>query len=234
MKPTVRAVLVISGALAIAAAVVWFLWLPDYRPHLDQGERYGVDVSNHQGEIDWVRVRRDSIAFAYIKATEGGDFVDRRFSANWEAASKAGLRTGAYHFFTLCTPGETQARNFLRVVPNDPQALPPAVDLELAGNCTDRPARATVLRELSEFLRLVEPAFGRRALLYIGDDFEDRYQVRRTSNRALWHRRFLLRPDVERWVVWQVMGWANIEGIKGDADLDVMRPVGAEPERSPG
>ena len=72
------------GALAVAglAAVLslwWFLWVPNWRPPLEEGERYGIDVSAHQDGIDWRRVADDDITFAYIKATEGGDFTDDRF-----------------------------------------------------------------------------------------------------------------------------------------------------------
>ena len=44
-------------------------------------------MSNHQGEIDWAKVAADDIDFAYIKASEGGDFVDRSFERNWEGAA---------------------------------------------------------------------------------------------------------------------------------------------------
>lgn len=153
--------------MAVVAGVtawVWFVWLPAYRPNLREGERYGIDVSRHQGRIDWGRVARDDISFAYIKATEGATFVDSRFAENWSNAEAAGLVRGAYPFFTLCADGEAQARNFLRVVPDDPDALPPAVDLELAGNCPARPDPATVERELNAFLTLVERVTARTAI----------------------------------------------------------------------
>jgi Glycosyl hydrolases family 25 len=69
----------------------------------------GVDVSNHQGDIDWPALAGSKIAFAYIKATEGGDFRDKRFQLNWEGAKRAGLARGAYHFFTQCRSGAEQA-----------------------------------------------------------------------------------------------------------------------------
>lgn len=217
----------LGGAVVVVAGVgasLWYFWLPDYRPALHDGERYGVDVSHHQGQIDWPRVAADDIGFAYIKATEGGDFTDRRFRENWEGAARAGLPRGAYHFFTLCSPGRVQAQHFLAVVPDADDVLPPAVDLELAGNCSARPARAAVHEEVRAFMELVETETGQELLLYVGDDFEGRYAVRQPLDRPLWHLRFLRRPDVEGWVIWQVMGFAHIDGIDGDADLDVMRP----------
>ena len=210
-------------ALAALAAGFWFVWLPSYRPSLRPGERYGIDVSHHQNEVAWQEVRGDGIAFAYIKATEGGDHVDSRFASNWAGAGRAGLDRGAYHFFTLCRPGAEQAENFLRVVPDDNAELAPAVDLELAGNCRARPPTTVVLRELRTFLDLVEARAGQRAVLYVGDEFEERYPVRDVLRRPLWHFRFLRRPNVDRWVVWQVSGFARVDGVSGRVDLDVMR-----------
>ena len=72
-------ILAVVAVLAAVAATITFVWFPRYRPSLRQGERYGVDVSHHQGSIDWARVAADDMSFAYVKATEGGDHVDRRF-----------------------------------------------------------------------------------------------------------------------------------------------------------
>lgn len=217
---------VVLGVIAILVLLGtwgWYGWLPNYRPNLQAGERYGVDVSNHQGEIDWERVAADNMEFAYIKATEGGDFVDDWFERNWEGAEDAGLDRGAYHFFTLCRAGEEQAANFLEVVPRDPDTLPPVVDLELAGNCTDRPDPEWVRRELGAFLNAVESVTGQTVALYVGDDFEGEYHLRDELNRPIWHRRVLIRPDVDGWWIWQVHGHASVDGIDGGADLNIMR-----------
>ncbi|MDQ4094679.1 MAG: lysozyme M1 (1,4-beta-N-acetylmuramidase) [Actinomycetota bacterium] len=217
-------VVVAVAALVSLGVAWWFLWVPNWRPPLEAGERYGVDVSAHQGVIDWDAVAADEIEFAYIKATEGGDFIDDRFADNWAEAERVGLDRGAYHFFTLCTPGVAQADIFLEVAPPDDAALAPAVDLELAGNCSKRPPRDAVLDELLAFIETVERAWDKEVILYLGDDFEGEYEVRERLDRPLWLRRFLLEPTVDDWYIWQLHGYAHIEGIEGGADLDVMRP----------
>src|SRR5262245_21030770 len=100
----------------------------------------GVDVSNHQGDINWPALARNHVAFAYIKATEGGDFRDKRFQLNWEGAKRAGLVRGAYHFFKQCRSGAEQAKNFIATVPREHGALPPVIDAEHMGPCPHRPA----------------------------------------------------------------------------------------------
>lgn len=218
---------VVGGVVVVLIALgLWgrYGWLPDHRPGLEAGERYGVDVSNHQGSIDWERVAADDMEFAYIKATEGGDWIDASFADNWQGAGAVGLDRGAYHFFTFCRPGDEQAANFLEVVPLDPDSLPPAIDLELAGNCADRPDREWMEREVGAFLDAVESATGHTVVLYVGDDFEAEYRgFRDELRRPIWHRRVLIRPEFDDWWIWQVQGHASVDGITGDADLNVMR-----------
>src|ERR1700759_1840135 len=81
-------------------------WRPSERRYPYQG----IDVSHHQGHIAWAKLPRQGVDFAYIKATEGSDHVDRRFKANWHAAHRAGIHRGAYHFFRLGGSGRAQAR----------------------------------------------------------------------------------------------------------------------------
>jgi lysozyme len=207
----------------ILGAIGWYRWLPQHRPGLGDGERYGVDVSHHQGEIDWDAVAGDDIEFAYVKATEGGDFVDDDFARNWEGAGDAGLDRGAYHFFTLCRTGAEQAENFLGTVPADAEALPPVIDLELAGNCADRPSRSEVEQEVRAFIGEVEDATGQEVVLYVGADFEGRYHLRDELERPIWHRRLLRRPGLDGWWMWQFTDRARVDGIDGGVDLNVMR-----------
>lgn len=170
-----------AGLALVTAATWWFWWVPSWRPPLQDGERYGIDVSAHQGAIDWEAVTADGIEFAYVKATEGGDFVDRRFAENWAAAGAAGLDRGAYHFFTLCTPGDVQARHVLAVAQPEASALPPAADLELAGNCAGRPPARAVGNEVGRFLSAVEEAWGQEAVLYVGEDWARSIRAGKTS-----------------------------------------------------
>ena len=162
-----RVVTTAIGLLVLAVFGAWLAaergwWWPTH-PDPDLYPVRGIDVSHHQGTIDWRRVAGAGIGFAYLKATEGSDFTDSRFRTNWTGAAAAGLPRGAYHYFTLCTPGRAQAAHFLATVPRDAAALPPAVDLELGGNCSARPAPAAVHREVDAFLAEVARATSARS-----------------------------------------------------------------------
>lgn len=219
------AVVVASGVLAALALLGWKFYVPSHRPGLEAGERYGIDVSSHQGIIDWTAVASDDVAFAYVKASEGGDFVDVRFEANLRDAQRAGLKVGAYHFFTFCRSGQDQAENFLRVAPPDPTMLPPAVDVEFAGNCAERPSATELENELRTFAATVERSWNRPLLLYVLPDVERKYGIQQSvmegSERARWTRRLFRRPSRKNWSIWQVSAWAKVRGVAGGVDLNV-------------
>ena len=62
---------------------------------------HGIDISRWQGDIDWFSARRGGVSFAFIKATEGGDFIDPRFLDNFDAARRAGVPRLAW-LFPIC------------------------------------------------------------------------------------------------------------------------------------
>lgn len=205
------------GALGLR----WYA--PEHRPGLDEGEAYALDVSHHQGRIDWARVADDDIAAAYIKATEGADWVDTRFEENWRGAAEHGLRRGAYHFFTLCRSGADQAANFLAVAPPVPGALPPAIDLEYGGNCAARPEPEVLLAEIDEFVQTVEAAWGQTMVVYLLAEIEADYGLAEHLERPMWRRSIMFRPDEDEWAIWQLSSFASVRGVDGRVDLNVIR-----------
>ena len=198
---------------------------PHRRSHHSQRHSHGIDVSHHQGHIAWAKLPRQGVEFAYIKATEGADHVDKRFATNWHAADAAGVRRGAYHFFTLCRSGRDQAAHFIRQVPADASALPPAVDLEFPGNCKRRPSRAKFHKELGDFLRIVEARYGKHAVLYTTPHFEKRYRVSATFHRPLWLRSLGKKPrfGTRDWTIWQASSSRKLDGVRGRVDWNVSR-----------
>ncbi|MBX3575769.1 MAG: lysozyme [Rhizobiaceae bacterium] len=197
-----------------------------YSPDRDRYPVRGIDVSNHQGAIDWARVAADDVAFAIIKATEGGDFVDSSFATNIAAARAAGLAVGAYHFFTFCRPGAEQAANFVATVTRDGPLLPPVVDIEFGGNCKKRPAAAELVAELNAFLVPVEAAFGQPAVIYVIGEAEEAYGDA-LPDRRRWVRSLMLHPGHDDWIYWQYHNRGTVDGIDGPVDLNVMS--GADP-----
>jgi lysozyme len=204
----------------VAAAVFWY-----FMPFSPDRQKYpvrGIDVSHHQRVIDWKRVAADDVAFAMIKATEGGDHIDDLFVTNLAKAREAGLAVGAYHFFTFCRPGADQARNFIATVPRDPRLLPPVVDVEFHGNCPRRPTPEELRAELTAFLGLVEAHFSKPAVIYATDEAANYYRSI-IPHRLRWVRSLALHPGHDDWVYWQYDDKGRVDGIEGDVDLNVLQ-----------
>lgn len=217
------ALLLLGGACAIVGAggvaFVRGAWTP-------WADRYvqGVDVSWHQGPIDWRALAADNVRFAYIKATEGGDHVDERFALNWDDASRAGLYRGAYHFFTLCRSGADQAAHFIATVPKVEGALPPAVDLEHKGPCRQGPTMTDVVAQTRTFLDLVERHYGVRPILYTTREFHDLH-LEELRGERFWIRSLFTPPSFRErdWVIWQHHNRANKAGVTAPIDLNAFR-----------
>ncbi|QIX28397.1 hypothetical protein ncot_18720 [Nocardioides sp. JQ2195] len=188
------------------------------------GTLQGIDVSHHQGAIDWDRVAGDGIDFAYLKATEGGGFTDDRFVSNASSAHRAGLRVGGYHYYTLCSPPEPQAAHFVDVLAQARTDLPPVVDLELIGNCDPPPDRATLRADVETFVDRVEDATGTEVVVYFHPDFEVHYAMVDDLDRRLWVRRVGSTPPPGDWFIWQRDDAGSVDGVSTPVDRDVMRP----------
>lgn len=221
----VRLLLVFALVLLPLAAFAGWRAFRSWEPDPARYPVRGIDVSHHQGSIDWQAVAGDGFTFAYLKASEGGDHRDREFEDNWREARAAGLKVGAYHFFTFCRPGADQARNFLAAVPVVQGALPPAVDLEFGGNCGVMPSDADLRRELEAFLALVEARYGRQAVLYVTPDFH-RAHGDALPRRPLWKRKIVMPPFDgsiwgRPWTFWQFHNRGEVAGVTGPVDLNV-------------
>lgn len=214
--------IVVLVLIAVAGYGAVRLYLANFSPDRARYPVRGIDVSHHQGEIDWRAVAADDVAFAMIKASEGGDHVDEDFRSNLVAARQAGLKVGAYHYFTLCRPGAQQAANFLAVVPREGPLLPPAIDLEYEGNCSERPAPDVLRAEIEAFLEPVEAAFGQQVVFYITSGFYEDY-FSQLPKRPLWTRQIARPPGSEDWLLWQYHDHGRVDGITGDVDLNVLQ-----------
>lgn len=229
------AVLLLAGG---ATLIYWllfngYIWLnmPSFRRYPIQG----LDVSAHQGSIDWPTVARGPWSFVYLKASEGGNFKDPRFAANWAGSGRTGLPRGAYHFFTFCRSGAEQAANFIAMVPRTSPMLPPVADLEFGGNCSKRPAQAELNRELKQFLARLETHYQRRPVLYVTESFARTYLAHgEFAHYPLWVRDILREPRyfVEReWRLWQFSNRGRVPGIQGRVDQNVFAGSPADFQR---
>jgi lysozyme len=101
---------------------------------LPAGAVAGMDVSGHQGDVDWDRAWNDGARFAYVKATEGMRFRSPTFGQQYDGSAETGMIRGAYHFALPNTSTGAEQANFFvdhggGWTP-DGSTLPGALDIE--------------------------------------------------------------------------------------------------------
>lgn len=184
----------------------------------------GIDVSHHQGAIDWMEVRSGGVVFAYLKATEGGDWVDERFAENWRESKAAGVFRGAYHYFTFCQAAENQADNFMVHVEREPGMLPPVIDVETVGNCAMPYGKDRLVVEIRTFSDSLRRQYGVLPVLYTTEGFWSRYLQGASLENDVWIRNIIFEPgefDGRPWMFWQYHDREPVQGIAGLVDVDV-------------
>ena len=221
-------ILAITGTTLFLAAVLIIFFEEGYiRFNYPGEEKYpvrGIDISHHQTEIDWGILARADLDFVFIKATEGGDHKDTKFGEYWKRAGELGLARGAYHYFTFCKSGKEQAENYIQTVPAGPGLLPPVIDLEYGGNCSARPARDEILKEIGEFSDIIERKYGSRPLIYTTNQSYRDFISGGLPGYGIWIRDIYRTPhlsDGREWSFWQYTNRGRLWGIDGFVDLNV-------------
>ena len=185
----------------------------------------GIDVSKYQGDVDWNAVAGSGVRFAYIKATEGGDYLDEKFRQNWELSRASGIARGAYHFAYWCRSAQEQAAWFLANVPNDPSAMPPVLDVEWnpqSRTCPRKLPREQALAMMKTILSAMEQAYGKRPVIYTSVDFHRDVLQGEFQDYPMWVRSVKAYPSVRygdrRWNFWQHTATGSVPGVRGYVD----------------
>ena len=127
---------------------------------------HGIDISHYQGEVDWKKLEltrqgKFPVEFIFMKATEGGDFADDKFVANFDSARAHGFIRGAYHFYNPKTDANKQADFFIRSVKLAPGDLPPVLDIEKKSRDVKK-----LQDDLKIWLRKIENHYGVKPIIY--------------------------------------------------------------------
>jgi lysozyme len=94
----------------------------------------GIDVSSHQGNVDWQAQWNAGVRFAYVKATEGLNYISPYLGQQYNGSYQVGMIRGAYHFaLPDKSSGAEQANYFVDHAGGwspDGRTLPGALDIE--------------------------------------------------------------------------------------------------------
>ena len=184
---------------------------------------HGIDVSHHQGNINWATVASDQrVGFVYIRASNGTR-SDKNYRSNIAAARKHGLLVGSYHFLNPNCPVNEQFNNFMRLVKAGEQDLVPVIDIEDVPELGVfwKPQQAR--NYLSEFIELVRKHYGVKPMIYTSNTFFTDYLGRAFADFPLFIARY---GDTEpaplngaNWTLWQFTRQGRVDGINHVVDL---------------
>ena len=140
----------------------------------------GLDVSSHQGAVNWQQQRSMGAQFAYVKATEATTYLNPEFAGQYSGARNAGMIRGAYHFaIPNVSSGAAQAAYFVRnggAWSGDGWTLPPLLDIEynpyssLGNTCYNMSASDMILW-IADFSNNVYALTGRYPAIYTTTDW---------------------------------------------------------------
>lgn len=212
------------GVLLILALLAASLYVLRIRLHHNSSEivdndyeLVGIDVSSHNGKINFECVSGAGIDFVIIKASEGAAFRDSRFASNYDSAKDNGLAVGAYHFFRFDVDGTLQARNFVETIGDRDFDLPLVIDVEEHGNPYVF-LRSKVVRQLRDMVDELT-ALEYRVMIYTNKDGYYKFIKDNFDDYPLWLCSLNRRPELY-WTIWQYSHWGKVDGIQGDVDLN--------------
>lgn len=204
------------------AAIVNFVpevRLHNLRPHKEPSI-YGIDVSHHQGAINWDMVATDvNASYVYIKGTESASHVDDEYDRNIREARRLGIPVGTYHFFSPKASGLVQFENFSSNFDIKMQDLIPVVDVEHRGKVS----LGHFHSQLKILLEEIERVYGVRPIIYTGVNFYNKF----LSGKYKKYKFFIARYHTDEQpelcddvpiVLWQFTPEGYVNGIKGHVD----------------
>ena len=184
----------------------------------------GIDVSHHQGQIDWDTVAKH-IDFAILRVGYGMDLKeqdDRQWLANVQACTRLKIPFGVY-IYSHATNEEqalSEAQHVLRLIKGYKPSMPVYLDLEdedIENNCTPE----QILRNATVFCNAMEAA-GYEAGIYANTYWWGKYLT--SSQYDKWDRwvaRYASQTGYSKpYSMWQYTSEGSVPGIQGNVDMN--------------
>ena len=192
----------------------------------------GIDVSYHQGTIDWKKVAGDGIDFAMLRAGgryygSGKVFEDKQFRRNLQGALDAGLEVGVYFFSQATTPQEglEEARFLLQLLEEVSYQGTVVFDwenIDYDTARTDGVGSAAVTGAALAFCQAVEKA-GHQPMIYFNRYIAYlHYDLEEVAQYPFWIAEYGSSPNFRYdFQIWQYTDSGKVDGIQGGVDMNI-------------
>ncbi len=184
----------------------------------------GIDVSTHQGKIDWKKVKADGIEFAILRAGYGREISqkDTRFEENYAGCKANGIYTSAYWYSYALTSeaAKMEADVFLKVLDGKTFEYPVYFDIE---NKTQLALAKKLLQEITvAFCNTIEAA-GYWVGIYSYKSFlESNFTPEILERYAIWVAHTGVKQTDFKYQhgIWQYSHTGEVNGINTNVDLN--------------
>ncbi len=193
----------------------------------------GVDVSHHQGNIDWQAVKEQGYEFVIIRigyrgyGTEGSLNIDRMFDENYKQAKEAGLLIGVYFFAQAINEeeAEAEAAHVLQILNGRELDLPVVYDPESILDHearTDNVTAEQFTKNTDRFCAKIKEA-GYNPMIYSNMLWEAfQLDLSKLSGIPIWYADYEAIPQTPYdFTFWQYSNEGKVNGISGSTDLDI-------------
>lgn len=192
--------------------------------------RLGIDVSYHEGKIDWEKVAADGFEFAIIRlgargyGKEGKIFLDEKFHTNMEQAKNAGLDVGVYFFSQAVNEAEAkeEAEFVLQNLEGYELDLPVVYDPESILDDTARTDHVSgeqFTKNTVLFCEMIKAA-GYEAMVYSNMLWEaEKFDLTQLADYPIWYADYEALPQTPyRFSFWQYTDTALIDAVTEGLD----------------
>ena len=148
----------------------------------------GIDISNHNGSIDFNKVKAAGIDTIIMKATEGGSYIDPMLEENYKQALGKGFNIGFYHFLYELSDPKRQANWFWQNIKDKEFNVIPVLDAERNNN--NKFNKETYTKFCLDFLEEFKRLSGIDCILYTYTSFANSLMDSRLKPYKLWEANY--------------------------------------------
>jgi GH25 family lysozyme M1 (1,4-beta-N-acetylmuramidase) len=182
----------------------------------------GIDVSYHNGVVDWQAVAAAGIEFAIIRCSYGLQSKDNMFIQNVAGAKATGLKIGAYHYSYALTVADAiqEAANCREVIDNcgGLLELPVFFDMEDADGYKERKGFAFNPAEITAMCKAFICNVGLDCGVYASYSWLTDYIDWRSLGCAVWNAQWSKNDDIKGYM-WQYTDSLEIGGRLFDGNI---------------
>lgn len=185
-------------------------------------EKKGIDISHHQGEIDFNKLK-GNIDFAMVRTSYGSFYEDRKYKRNIKGLESIGVPYGLYHFSyaTNIEDAKKEANGFINIIKKYNPTYPVVIDIE-SSNRTQSVNNNMLVDITDTICSMIENA-GYYVMIYANLDYlNGKLNSSKLDRYDKWLAQWTKSPTYNKsFGIWQYSSKGSLPGINGNVDLNI-------------